>query len=282
MKNEIFPCLWFNSSIKEAANYYRSVFLGATSKEQNPYVVSLKLEGEKFILLNGAGGPEFTFNPTVSFFVLCETKDEIEQLWQSLTESGKVLMPLDKYPWSEMYGWCADKNKLNWQLMLGKSSDVNGQKIVPSLMFTGDQVGKAEEAINFYTSVFDDSKIQGISRYEEGEGDVVGYIKHAQFNLGDYVMMAMDSSAEHNASFNESISFVVECNTQKEIDYYWNKLTAGGEESMCGWLKDKYGVSWQVTPAVLPKLLADPSKAEKVTKVFMKMRKFDIEELVNA
>jgi predicted 3-demethylubiquinone-9 3-methyltransferase (glyoxalase superfamily) len=99
MKNEIFPCLWFNSNIKEAANYYRSVFLNSTSKEMNPYVVNLKLEGEKFILLNGAGGPEFTFNPTVSFFVLCETKDEIEQLWQSLTESGKVMMP-----WTNIHG----------------------------------------------------------------------------------------------------------------------------------------------------------------------------------
>ena len=96
-------------------------------------------------------------------------------------------------------------------------------------------------------------------------------------------MMAMDSSLPHGFEFNEAISFVVECETQDEIDYYWNKLTeGGGEESMCGWCKDKYGVSWQVVPTILPKLLGDPSRAEKVTNVFMKMKKFNIEELEHA
>lgn len=279
MSHPIFPCLWFNNNAKEAAIFYRSVFLGASSKEENPYVVSFKAGGQKFILLNAPS--QFSFNPAISIFVVCESDDEIEQIWSLLSENGQVVMALDKYPWSDKFGWLNDRFGLSWQLMKGKLSDV-AQKFTPLLMFTGPQQGKAEEAVNFYASIFKDSKIQGIARYEAGEGDIEGTIKHAQFNLGESVFMAMDSSMTHKFNFNESISFVVECDTQEEIDFYWNKLTAGGEESMCGWLKDKFGVSWQVTPSILPKLLADPAKAEKVANVFIKMKKFNIEELLNA
>jgi len=279
MKKTIYPCFWFNNNAKEAAVFYRSVFLGATSKQDNPFVVSFQSDGQKLMFLNATS--QFSFNPSISIFVVCESNDEIEHIWHLLSEGGKVLMALDKYPWSEKYGWVQDQYGLSWQLMMGKMGDV-GQKFTPLMMFVGENAGKAEEAMKFYTSIFDDSKIQGISRYEKGEGDVEGHIKHAQFNLGKYVMMAMDSSMDNQFSFNEAISLVVECETQEEIDYYWNKLTEGGEESMCGWCKDKYGVSWQVVPAILPKLLGDPSRAEKVTKVFMKMKKFNIEELEHA
>jgi predicted 3-demethylubiquinone-9 3-methyltransferase (glyoxalase superfamily) len=279
MTKPIFPCLWFNNNAKEAAIFYRSVFLGATSREENPFVVSFQAGGQKFILLNATS--QFSFNPSISIFVMCDSTDEIEHIWHLLAEGGKVLMELDKYPWSEKYGWVQDQYGLTWQLMMGDMGNAS-QKFTPLLMFVGKKAGKAEEAMNFYTSVFDDSKIQGISRYEAGQGDVEGYVTHAQFNLGSSLFMAMDSSGPHNFDFNEAVSLVVECDTQEEIDYYWNKLTDGGEESMCGWLKDKYGVSWQVTPAILPKLLGDPAKAEKVTKAFMKMRKFNIEELEHA
>ena len=279
MKNPIYPCFWFNNNAKEAAIFYRSVFLGATSKQDNPFVVTFQAGGQKLMFLNATS--QFSFNSSISIFVVCESNDEIEHVWHLLAEGGKVLMALDKYPWSEKYGWVQDQYGLSWQLMMGKMGDV-GQKFTPLLTFTGKNAGKSEEAMNFYTSVFDESKIQGIARYEKGEGDVEGDIKHAQFNLGKYVMMAMDSSLPHGFEFNEAISFVVECETQDEIDYYWNKLTEGGEESMCGWCKDKYGVSWQVVPTILPKLLGDPSRAEKVTNVFMKMKKFNIEELEHA
>jgi predicted 3-demethylubiquinone-9 3-methyltransferase (glyoxalase superfamily) len=279
MKNPVYPCFWFNNNAKEAAIFYRSVFLGATSKQDNPFVVSFQAGGQKLMFLNAAS--QFTFNPSISIFVVCESNDEIEHVWHLLAEGGKILMALDKYPWSEKYGWVQDQFGLSWQLTMGKMGDV-GQKFTPLLMFTGKNAGKSEEAMKFYTSIFGDSAIQGISRYEKGEGDMEGNIKHAQFNLGKYVMMAMDSSYPHGFEFNESISLVVECETQDEIDYYWNKLTEGGQESMCGWCKDRYGLSWQVVPTILPKLLSDPSKAAQVTNVFMKMRKFNIEELLEA
>ena len=138
------------------------------------------------------------------------------------------------------------------------------KQIYPCLWFDG----KAQEAAQFYCSVFKDSKITA-------ENPMV-----TTFDLNGKKFMALNAGPEFK--FNEAISFVVDCETQEEIDYYWNKLTAdGGSESMCGWLKDKYGVSWQVVPTVLPKLLSNPDKAQKVMQAFMKMKKFNIATLEN-
>lgn len=191
-----------------------------------------------------------------------------------------AMMPLNKYPWSERYGWVKDKFGLSWQLM--GSSETMGQKIIPAFMFIGSQTGKAEQAMNFYASIFSDSKIKDINRYVADEHDVEGTIKHARFHLGKENFVAMDSSAPHGFQFNEAISFVVDCETQEEIDHYWNKLTEGGQESMCGWLKDKFGVSWQIVPTMLGKLMSDPKKSQRVVTVFMQMKKFDIEKLLKA
>ena len=279
MQNSIFPCLWFNNNAKEAATFYTSAFNGTTIISDTPMVVLFQSAGQQFMCLNG--GPYFTVNPAISFYVVMETEEEVNACWEQLTENGKVLMPLDKYPWSNRYGWVQDRFGVSWQLSMGKLEDV-GQKFTPSLMFTGDNKGKAEQAIEFYTSIFDNSSVVGIMRYEPGEPDVTGYIKHAQFKLDGHVFMAMDSSMAHQFNFNEALSLVVECDTQEEIDYYWNKLTEGGSESQCGWLKDQYGVSWQIVPAVLKKLMSDPEKAGRVMQAFMKMKKFDIETLMNA
>ena len=279
MQKEIYPCLWFDGNAKEAAEYYCSVFNGSKICNENDLVVIWSLNGQKFMGLNG--GPQFKPNPSISFFVVCETEDEINNYWNKLSEGGSILMPLDKYSWSEKYGWVQDKFGINWQISFGKMEDV-GQKYTPALLFTQDKAGKAEEAINFYSSVFDNSSIVGVLKYEAGEHDKEGFVKHAQFKLNGNVFMAMDSSISHQFTFSEGVSLVVECNNQKEIDYFWNKLTEDGEESMCGWLKDKYGVSWQIVPAVLGELMSDPEKAPRVINAFMKMKKFDIAELENA
>jgi len=221
----------------------------------------------------------FKINPSISFFVFCESEEEVEQKWKLLSADGGVLMALDKYPWNDKYGWCADKYGANWQLMLGTDAK---QKIVPSFMFTQGQSGKAEEAINFYTSLFDNSEIQLINRYGKGEGDVAGNINHARFTLNGQEFAAMESSLPHQFTFNEGVSIVVPCDNQEEIDFYWDKLTEGGEESQCGWLKDKYGVSWQIVPAMLGKLINDPEKSKGVMDVVMKSVKFNISELENA
>jgi predicted 3-demethylubiquinone-9 3-methyltransferase (glyoxalase superfamily) len=279
MKQQIYPCLWLNGNAKEAAEFYCSVFPNSTITEESPMVVSFTSAGQKFMCLNG--GPEFKPNPSLSFFVVCETKEEVAAAWRKLADDGSVLMPLDTYPWSEHYGWVQDRFGFSWQLSYGKLGDV-GQKFTPALLFTGDNAGKAEEAVHFYTSLFTPSSITGILRYGPHEQNTEGQVKHAQFSLNGNVFMAMDSSFPHGFGFNEAVSLVVECEDQAEIDFFWDKLTEGGAESMCGWLKDRYGVSWQIIPSVLKELMRDHEKAPRVVKAFMQMKKFSIADLENA
>jgi len=279
MKNIIYPCLWFDGKAKEAASFYCSVFNNSVITAENPIVVTFESAGQKFMCLNG--GPQYTFNPSVSFFVLCETEEEVDKAWKNLLEGGSVLMPLDKYDWSTKYGWVQDRFGLSWQLSLGKREEV-GQKFTPMLMFTGKQNGRAEQAFQFYTSLFANSSVRGVLRYSKGENEVEGAVKHAQFSLGKYAFMAMESSLPHHFSFNEAISFVVECKTQEDIDYYWEKLSAVPEAEQCGWLKDKFGVSWQIVPEILGKLMSDPSKSERVMQAFLQMKKFEIDKLITA
>jgi predicted 3-demethylubiquinone-9 3-methyltransferase (glyoxalase superfamily) len=142
---------------------------------------------------------------------------------------------------------------------------------------------QAEEAAEFYTSLFKDSEIESISRYgKEGNeihGQKEGTVMTVSFRMNGQSFTALNGGPLFK--FNESISLQVFCDTQEEIDYYWNKLTDGGEEVQCGWLKDKYGLSWQVIPSILSSLLSDPARAGKVTEAFLKMKKFDIEKLLN-
>lgn len=279
MKKTVYPCLWFNGNAKEAANFYCSVFKDSHIVDENPLVVNIEASGEKIMCLNG--GPEFAINPSISFFVVCDTIEEVDRYWKNLTEGGMEMMPLDQYPWSERYAFIQDRFGVSWQLSYGKMEDV-GQRFTPSLMFTQSRAGKAGEAIGFYTSVFEPSSVIGIMRYEAGDGDIEGTVKHAQFTLGNSVLMAMDSSRTHGFEFNEGISLVVECDTQGQIDHYWDRLTEGGSEGRCGWLKDQFGVSWQIVPSVLAQLINDPERSPKVVEAFMKMKKFEIGKLLEA
>ncbi len=287
---KITPFLWFNDNAEEAVNLYVSLFKNSKIITAARYdeagakvsgrpkgsvmTVEFELEGQRFTGLNG--GPIFKFTPAISFFVSCETPQEVDKLWKTLSEKGTVLMELAKYPFSEKYGWVNDRYGVSWQLFVGKSP----QKIMPCLMFVGKQHGKAEEAMNFYTSLFKNSKIQFVARYEKGE-DKPG-VKHAKFSLNGYDFIAMDSGREHPFTFTEATSFLVNCETQQEIDSFWEKLSAGGETSQCGWLKDKYGISWQIVPTVLGKLFSDPKKSKKVMEAMLKMTKLDIQQLENA
>lgn len=150
--------------------------------------------------------------------------------------------------------------------------------ITPCLWFDN----QAEEAANFYTGIFKNSKIESISRYgKEGfefHGQPEGTAMTVVFQINGQQFTALNGGPIFK--FSEAISFQVFCDTQDEIDYYWEKLTAGGSESQCGWLTDKYGLSWQIIPSILSQLLADPTKAGKVTMAFLQMKKFDIAKLL--
>jgi predicted 3-demethylubiquinone-9 3-methyltransferase (glyoxalase superfamily) len=284
----ITPHLWFDTEAKEAAARYTSLFPNSGVKSTvtlhdtpsgDADIVTIELVGQEFILLNA--GPLFTFNPSVSFLVACETPEEVDMLWEKLSEGGKPLMELGSYPFSERYGWLQDTYGLSWQLMyMGKEKIV--QKITPTLMFVGDMCGKAEEAITFYTSIFHSASIDHIMRYEKGEGpDAEGTVKHTGFTLEGQQFAAMDSAYKHDFAFNEAISFIVNCENQEEIDYYWDRLSADAKAEQCGWLKDKYGLSWQIVPSGMEKFFAtgDKEQIAQVTKAFLEMKKIDIAAL---
>jgi len=278
MTNQIYPCLWFDGNAKAAADFYCSIFKNSKVTVDTPMVVNFELSGAKFMGLNG--GPMFKFTPAISFFVLLESVKETNETWNKLLDGGSALMPIDKYPWSERYGWVKDKFGLTWQIsVVDKEGDK--QKITPSMLFTNNLFGKAEEAVKFYTSVFNNSATDVLIHYPDGDANA-GKVMYSEFNLNKYGLIAMDGPGDHQYTFNEAVSFVVSCDTQQEIDFFWNKLTEGGAESMCGWLKDKFGVSWQIVPTILGKLMTDPERAPRVMQAFMKMKKIDIETLMNA
>jgi predicted 3-demethylubiquinone-9 3-methyltransferase (glyoxalase superfamily) len=287
---KITPFLWFNEQAEEAVNFYTSIFKNASIGETARFgddvpgpkgkviTISFRLAGQDFTALNG--GPEFNFTPAVSFFVSCQTEDEIDALWKQLSAGGQIFMEIEKYPFSEKFGWVGDRYGISWQLSLVGVP----QKISPFLTFVGEQYGKAEQAIHFYTSIFKNSSINHIQRYGPGMGETEGNVMHASFLLDGQEFMAIESGLQHEFTFTPAISFVVDCKNQAEVDYFWEKLSAGGEKGQCGWLTDPYGVSWQVVPTILGELMSDPDaeKAGRVTQAMLKMTKLDIDLLKQA
>ncbi len=294
---KIIPFLWFDNDAEEAVNFYTSIFRNSKIGNMVRYdeagakasgrpkgsvmTAPFELAGQKFTALNG--GPIFKFTQAISFFVNCETEKEIDMLWRKLSENKKeIFWQLQKYPWSEKYGWLTDKYGLSWQLNLTNSP----QKITPFLMFDGAQLGNAQEAIDFYVSVFKESHIERVEHYGSENKEPEGLIVHSIFSLSGQGFMAMDSGKPNNINFNEATSFVVNCESQKEVDYYWEKLSDGGDKKaqQCGWLKDKYGLSWQIVPDILIKLLGgkDTNKSQRVMQAMLQMKKIETEELKKA
>jgi predicted 3-demethylubiquinone-9 3-methyltransferase (glyoxalase superfamily) len=288
---KITPHLWFDKEAKQAAELYVSTFPNSRIKSTTTLhntpsdsvdVVTFELSGLEFQAISA--GPLFKFNPSVSFHVKCSTKEEVDAIWNKLSQGGQVLMELGSYPFSERYGWLSDQYGLSWQINYSGGGDLK-QKITPVIMFVGGVCGKAEEAINFWTSVMGESKVDMVLHYGKGEEpDQEGTVKYASFSLFGQEFGAMDSAHEHQFNFNEAISFIVNCDTQDEIDYYWRKLSAVPEAEQCGWLKDKYGLSWQVVPSGMDEMLRgdDMEKIDRVTQAFLVMKKLDIAKLQEA
>jgi predicted 3-demethylubiquinone-9 3-methyltransferase (glyoxalase superfamily) len=296
---KITPHLWFDKDAKNAAELYTSVIpnskiTNVTTLRNTPSgdcdIVSFRLAEQPFLAISA--GPLFKFNPSISFHLNCGTKQEVDDIFQKLSADGKVLMPLGSYPFSDRFGWLEDKYGLSWQVILPKGPATN-QKIVPALLFVGNVCGKTEEAINFYVDVFqlsplpakDPTHASVLARYGKGqEPDREGSVQFASFTLLGQHFAAMDSARAHNFAFNEAISFMIPCDTQEEIDYFWEKLSADPKAGQCGWLKDKYGLSWQVVPTLMNEMLAgsDQERTARVTQAFLKMKKFDIATLKRA
>lgn len=292
---KIVPHLWFDTQAKEAAEFYATVF--PNSKVVNSVVlpdtpggdcdvVTFNLNGHDFMAINA--GPLFKINPSISFILNFDpsqddhAKQYLEELWGKLQDGGTVLMPLQEYPFSKLYGWVQDRFGVSWQLMLTDPTGESRPFIIPSLLFAGDSTNKAEEAVKFYLSVFKNAKQGTIARYTEDTGPAKkDSLMFTDFMLEDQWFAAMDSGVEQPFNFNEGISLIINCDTQDEIDYYWEKLSAVPEAEQCGWLKDKFGVSWQVSPTGFNKMMSEGTKEQiaRVTQAFLKMKKIDIAKL---
>ena len=280
MANQIYPCLWFDGQGKAAATFYCRIFNHSKITTDTPMVVNFEIEGVKIMGLNG--GPMFKINPSISLFVTCESEAEIDSIYAKLQEGGKIMMALNKYPWAEKYAFLSDKFGVVWQLVLPNSPS-GMPKIFPSLLFVGEQFGNAKAAMDCYIGIFQNSQVEPLNLYQAGEEAPEGYIKFGQFSLNGALFSAMDGPGTHQFQFTEGVSLVVECATQTEIDHYWYKLIEdGGKESRCGWLKDKFGVSWQIIPANIGQLITDPNKSGRAMQALMQMNKIDITTLENA
>jgi len=282
---KITPFLWFNGNVEEAINFYTSVFrktsIGMMQRmgpDSKVFTATFEIEGQQLMALDG--GPKYEFTPAISLFVNCDTEDYTNALWERLSEGGKVLMPLMKYPFSEKFGWVQDQFGLSWQLNLTGSAP----KVSPCLMFANEQKGRAEEAINFYSSLFKPSETILIARYEAGEVGVQRTIKHAAFSLAGQEFKSMDSHMENPFKFTPAFSFFINCEGQAEVDDLWARLSDGGGESRCGWVWDKFGVSWQVIPSDLMRLMygKDRERSQRVMQAMLKMDKIIIADLEKA
>ena len=288
---KIVPHLWFDKEAVEAAKWYVSLFENSSiiniatipdTPSGDAEFVDFQLANLKFSAISA--GPYFTLNPSISLMVACSTVEEVDRLYASLSSGGTDLMPLGEYPFSKRYAWLQDRYGLSWQLMLVENIEEH-EKIRPSLLFSGEACGRAEDAIDFYTSVFKESKKGFINHYADGEAmDKRAKINYAEVDILGTELVAMDHGFGGDFTFNEAFSLMVLCDNQEEIDYFWDKLSFVPEAEQCGWLKDKFGLSWQIAPIGMHEVLINGTKEEvkRVTEAFLKMKKFDLITLEKA
>jgi predicted 3-demethylubiquinone-9 3-methyltransferase (glyoxalase superfamily) len=295
---KILPHLWFDDAAEAAITRYVSLIPGSAKGTVARYpeagseihgrapgsvmTVESSLGGTAVVALNG--GPHFRFTPAISLFVVLQDEAAVDRFWEGLVDGGSVLMPLDKYDWSPKYGWLSDRWGLNWQVTLGNKVDI-GRTVAPSLLFTGAVTGQAEAAMSFYTTLFDGSSVDEVYRYDGSGPDQAGTVMYGQFRLAGETLLAMDSAApQHDFAFNEAVSLMALCEDQAEIDRLWSALSAVPASEQCGWLKDRFGVSWQIVPRMLGEMMTGGNRdqVERVTAAFMAMKKLDLPELRRA
>lgn len=290
---KIVPHLWFDKKVVEAAQWYTSIFPNSEIIRKDTFKdmpsgkatqVMFKLMGYEFMATDA--GPYATKNPSISFIVQINRNNEelVDKLYKRLQQDGKVLMPLDKYSFNDKYAWVEDKYGISWQLWL-RDHHSNKNNIVPSLMFANHNKGNAEEAMALYVDTFKKSEQLASVNYPAGmELDTEDMIMHGEVRLSNKRFSFNDSGHAHDFDFSKGVSLLVKCDNQKELDQYWEKLSAIPEAEECGWLKDKFGVSWQIVPKVMDKMLAEGTTEQisRVIQTFLKMKKIDIEMLEEA
>lgn len=299
MSQKITPNLWFNGNAQEAVDFYVTVFPSGkivstvyypNSVEEGladfqldmaskALAIDFEIGGMRFTAINA--GPEFTPNASISFMLNFDPSrdpqahEHLDDLWTQLLDGGEVLMPIDEYPYSKRYGWVRDRYGMTWQLILTDPSGEPRPFIIPSLLFSRGNTNRAEEAIAFYTTVFQGSRRGNLARYNTDTGPAkAGSLMFGDFVLADQWFAAMDAGVEQGFTFNEAISLAVTCKDQAEIDYFWDKLSTVPEAEQCGWCKDRYGLSWQIVPENMEQLMQKPDAYAKM----MQMKKLIIDE----
>ncbi|MBD7957406.1 VOC family protein [Microbacterium sp. Sa4CUA7] len=298
---KIVPNIWFNRNAAEAAAFYTAAFPGATSSVTARYpdeglpgfqsefagaelAIDVEIDGYRLTLINA--GPEFTPNPSVSFTLNFDpllfhghadaARSRLDAVWGSLVEGGTVMMELREYPHSPRYGWVQDRYGVSWQLSLGDSGGDPRPFLMPSLLFGGTAQNQARDAVEFYTSLFDRSRVGLMVEYTEQTGPATaGVVMFSDFQLEGQWFTAMDSAVVQDESFTCGVSLEVRCRDQGEIDRLWHALTAVPEAEQCGWLADRFGLSWQIVPENMGELMRHPGAYARM----LEMRKLVIAEL---
>lgn len=287
MAQRIIPNIWFTRDAEEAATFYTSVFNGATAIVGAHYpselpdwqaefagrVLTIDLVIDNFLITLVNAGDEFSPNPSISFMLNFDplffggetdaARRRLDEVWTGLGEGGTVMMELGEYPFSPRYGWVQDRFGVSWQLLLTDPDGPPQPFVIPQLMFGGGAQGRAREAVEFYTSLFEDSGVAFLAPYEEDTGPAkTGDVIFGAFQLAGQAFAAMDSAVEQDFSFTPGISLEVRCEDQAEIDRLWDALSAAPEAEQCGWLADRFGVSWQIVPTDMGELMSRPGAYE--------------------
>lgn len=293
---KIVPHLWFDQNIRDAADYYASAFPnthvleGFNHPESGEAITAeINIDGYRIALING--GPYATPNSSASFFLNFDpsqhgdAEGDLRHVWEKLTEDGEVLMDLEQQAFSKLYGWVVDRYGFNWQLMLSNPDTEPRPFVIPNLLFAGEVRGKATEAVDYYIEQIEGSALgnrvtygsMGAAAGDKNSTDAIPQpsdVAFSDFQLAGQWFSAMDSGIAQPFTFNLAVSLMLMVKDQSELDRYWNELSAVAEQEQCGWLQDKYGVAWQVTPENISDLLARPHGYKNM----MKMKKLIIDD----
>ncbi len=304
-ERHIVPHLWFSTEALDAADFYCSLF--PNSKINSKYVihdtpsgecdiVSFELWGQPFEAISA--GPHFEINPSISIMVNFDPvffRDEenpedagremLNTIWHKLIDGGEAFMEIGSYDFSPRYGWVKDKFGMTWQLILTDPGGDPRPPMMLSLLFVGDACGKAGEAGSFYRSLFSNSDTGLTVPYSAGmEPDRERTTMFSDFKLGKSWITAADSAYDHQFCFNEAVSLILYCNNQDEIDYLTKKLSAVPDSEQCGWVKDRYGISWQIVPEAYVQMMrhGNEKQIQSMNISLLGMKKIDIAELQSA
>jgi predicted 3-demethylubiquinone-9 3-methyltransferase (glyoxalase superfamily) len=279
----VVPHLWFDREAVAAAEFYVTLFEHSKIQFVNQIkntpsgdcdIVNFQLAGQGFSAISA--GPQFKLNPSISLMVHSTSEEEVNRLWAALSESGVVRMPLGAYPFSPLFGWVDDRFGVSWQLFLDGTQE-HPQKITPCLLFSNAVSGQAKAAMEHYESVFKRTRINQLFLEDNR-------VSYGSFELNGYTIVAMDNVNPAAFAFNEAFSLMVFCEGQEEIDAIWERLSAVPTAEACGWLKDAYGVSWQILPRNLGQYLGGgtPEQNKRATQAMLKMKKLDLAALERA